>query len=372
MNQPLTNTMNASPVRRVVISAGGTGGHIFPALAVANVLRKKGVEVSWIGTSAGMESRIVPEHGIDMDYVDVAGLRGNGVLGWLKAPLRLLRATRACMKVLNQRDPVVVLGLGGFVTGPVGVASWLRGIPLVIHEQNAVSGLTNRLLARIATRLLEAFPGALHSKNKPYVTGNPVRQEIADLADPALRLDGRSGPVRLLVLGGSLGAKALNEVVPEALARMPETLHPVVRHQAGKATLDLARQKYEDLGLEAEVTEFIDDMAEAYGWADYVICRAGALTVAELAAAGLPAILVPFPHAVDDHQTANALYLTRQGAAMLCPQPECKPPLLAARMTDMSKRSRRLNMAAKARALALSDAATVVADHCLEVAKGNQ
>ncbi len=356
----------SDPQPRIVITAGGTGGHIFPALAVAKYLMAKGVSVSWIGTANGMEARVVPEHGIEMDFIEVSGLRGNGLKGWLMAPFTLTKASFQALKILQKRQPAAVLGLGGFVTGPVGFCAWINKIPLLIHEQNAVAGMTNKLLSRFATTILEAFPGALPSSSKTELTGNPVRQEILDLSNPIARLGERSGRARLLVVGGSLGAKVLNEVVPVAVSRLAEGLRPLVRHQAGERTLQVAVQAYADAGIEADVSAFIDDMAAAYEWADFVICRAGALTVAELAVVGVPSILVPFPYAVDDHQTANALYLSRHGAAMLCVQKECEPPLLAARITDMCKRSRRVDMAARAQSLALPDATEKVAKACLQ------
>ncbi|MCB1735381.1 MAG: undecaprenyldiphospho-muramoylpentapeptide beta-N-acetylglucosaminyltransferase [Gammaproteobacteria bacterium] len=365
--------MNANLINaHVVITAGGTGGHVFPALAVARELRRRGVGVSWIGTHHGLEARLVPAAGIDIDWIEVSGLRGNGALGWVRAPFTLLRALRQAMRALSARAPAAVLGMGGFVTGPVGVAAWLQGNPLLIHEQNAVSGLTNRVLARLARRVLEAFPNSLAGTGeKTVLTGNPLREEIAGLGaqrDSGAPTADHEGPTRLLVIGGSLGALALNENVPKALALVPKAIRPMVRHQAGEKTLEAAQQAYRTSGVEAEVTAFIEDMAEAYAWADFAICRAGAMTVAELAAAGLPAILVPFPHAVDDHQTANARYLSDAGAAVLCPQDEVAPPLLAARISDLCKRSRRQDMATAARSKALPDATLRVVDQILEVA----
>ncbi|MCP5143022.1 MAG: undecaprenyldiphospho-muramoylpentapeptide beta-N-acetylglucosaminyltransferase [Chromatiales bacterium] len=356
----------------VVITAGGTGGHVFPALAVASELRRLGIGVSWIGTRHGLEARVVPAAGIDIDWIEVSGLRGNGALGWLKSPFTLWRALRQALAAVSARKPDAVLGMGGFVTGPVGVASWLRRVPLIVHEQNAIAGLTNRLLARIATRVLEAFPNSFAGKVRNAVhTGNPIRAGIAALAahpDPVGRLSAREPRARLLVIGGSLGAKALNETVPAALALVPAAVRPMVRHQAGEATLETARQAYADNSVEAEVTPFIEDMAEAYAWADFAICRAGAMTVAELAAAGLPAILVPFPHAVDDHQTANARYLSDAGAALLCPQYEMQPPLLAARIHDMCRRPRRHDMVTRALSMAMPDATQRVVAQILDAA----
>ncbi|MGH8561955.1 MAG: undecaprenyldiphospho-muramoylpentapeptide beta-N-acetylglucosaminyltransferase, partial [Nevskiales bacterium] len=292
--------------------AGGTGGHVFPALAVAERLRELGHRVVWMGTQAGLEARVVPAHGLPIEWITIAGVRGKGLLTLLLAPLELLRALLQAIGILRRYRPQVVIGLGGFVAGPGGFAAWLLGRPLIIHEQNAIAGLTNRLLARLARRVLEAFPDTFPVSGKRLTVGNPVRPEIAALPPPEQRLAGRSGAVRMLVLGGSLGALALNRGVPQALALLPPELRPDVRHQAGR-TLDEANKAYAAAGLDIQPEAFIEDMAAAYAWADLLVCRAGALTVAELAAAGLPALLIPFPHAVDDHQSANAHYLVSAG-----------------------------------------------------------
>ncbi len=359
---------------RILIMAGGTGGHVFPALAVARELGARGVEVSWLGTRQGLEAELVPAAGFPIDYIAVSGLRGKGAVGWLLAPLRLLRALGQALRILRQRRPAAVLGMGGFVTGPGGVGARLLRLPLVIHEQNAVAGLTNRLLAPLASQVLEAFPGSVGTRGA-RVTGNPVRAEIASLPVPEERAAGRAARLRVLVLGGSLGAAALNETVPAAIARLPEALRPQVRHQAGKRNIDQARTAYARAAVEAEVMPFLDDMAEAYGWADLVICRAGALTIGELAAAGLPALLVPFPFAVDDHQTRNAAFLSTAGAAELLPQQRLDAEQLAERLTGYAEdaargRLRLLEMAGRARALARPEATASVADACLAVAQG--
>jgi len=352
-----------------MIMAGGTGGHVFPALAVAQELRAQGVEVSWLGTRQGFESRVVPEYGFPMEWVRVEGLRGNGLAGWLRAPMVLTRALLQSRQAMRQRRPGVVLGMGGFVTGPGGVMARFLGIPLVIHEQNSVPGLTNRWLAHLATRVLEAFPGSFPA-GRARVCGNPVRREIAALPEPQARLGGRQGPPRLLVLGGSQGAQALNVQVPAGLAKLPPELRSDVRHQAGRGKREQTAAAYDAAGVVAEIGEFVSDMAEAYGWADLVICRAGALTVSELAAAGLGAILVPYPHAVDDHQTRNAEHLVQAGAAQLLPQSELTPETIAARLTLLlADRDSLLRMAQAARTLARSDAAEAVARVCLEVAR---
>lgn len=358
---------------RILIMAGGTGGHVFPALAVADALRDRQVEVLWLGTREGLEARVVPQAGYPLRVLDVQGLRGTGLARWLAAPFRLALALVQALRILGRERPHAVLGMGGFVTGPAGLAAWLTRRPLLIHEQNAVAGLTNRLLAPLAVRVMEAFPGALGRKRAPVHTGNPVRDAIAGLPDPAQRLAGRHGPLRLLVVGGSLGAAALNERVPQAVAALAAGQRPEIRHQTGPRHIEAALAAYRSAGVEARVEPFIEDMAEAYGWADLVLCRAGALTVAELAAAGVAAILVPFPHAVDDHQTRNAEYLVKGGAAELVQQSELSPEVLRARLETYlgpQGRARLLNMAQQARALARPEATRAVAQACMEVAHG--
>lgn len=352
----------------IVVMAGGTGGHVFPALAVAERLRELGHEVVWMGTRAGLEARVVPAHGFAVEWVAIGGLRGKGVMTLLLAPLRLLRALTQAFAILRRRRPQLVIGLGGFVTGPGGLAAWLLRRPLVIHEQNAIAGLTNRLLARLARRVLEAFPDTFPENARRRTVGNPVRAGIAMLPPPAQRQSGRSGPARLLVLGGSLGALALNRGVPQALALLPEDLRPQVRHQAGR-TLEEAKKAYAAAGLDIEPEAFIDDMAAAYAWADLVVCRAGALTVAELAAAGLPALLVPFPHAVDDHQTANAQYLVSAGAALLIQERDLTPAVFAdALQSLLSDRPKLQRMAEAARRRAWPRARDQIVDECLVLA----
>ncbi|WP_123589441.1 undecaprenyldiphospho-muramoylpentapeptide beta-N-acetylglucosaminyltransferase [Salinisphaera orenii] len=352
-----------SRVPHVLIMAGGTGGHVFPALAVAEALIARGARVSWLGTSAGIEARLVPERGLELHTIDVAGLRGKGALSWLTAPLRLLRAGGQALAVVRRLAPQLVVGMGGFASGPGGLAARLLRRPLLIHEQNAAAGLTNRGLARIATTVLQAFPDTFTGAEARTV-GNPVRREILALPAPAARWAGRDGPVRLLVLGGSGGALAINERVPAALAQLAPAIRPVVRHQAGR-TLDAARAAYAEHGVEGEVSAFIDDMAAAYGWADAVICRSGALTVAELAAAGLPAILVPYPFAVDDHQRANGRYLVEAGAAELIDQDTLTVARLAEAMRALcADRERLLARAESARAAAWPRATDDIADAC--------
>ena len=357
--------MSGAPV---LIMAGGTGGHVFPALAVARALRGRNEEVVWLGTRQGLESRIVPQEGIDLETIRVSGLRRKGGLAWLAAPWRLAVALADAVSVLRRRRPKVVLGMGGFASGPGGLAAWILGRPLVIHEQNAVAGLTNRLLAALAREVLEAFPGSFSGSRSARLVGNPVRADIVAIAQPGERLASRTGPLRLLVLGGSQGARALNENVPHAVALMPAAGQPEIWHQAGESTLDVARSAYRDARVPARVDAFIQDMAAAYAWADVVVCRAGALTLAELAAAGLPSVLVPFPGAVDDHQTRNAGFFVDAGAAVLIPQSELAPPRLAAELTALqSDRGLLVERARRARSLARPGATAEIADVCREL-----
>lgn len=349
--------------------AGGTGGHVFPALAVAERLRPAGVNVTWLGTQRGLESKVVPEADIPLDFITVTGLRGKGIGVLMRAPIKLIHALLQSLAVLRRRRPDVVLGMGGFASGPGGIAAWLTRRPLLIHEQNAIPGLTNRLLSRLARRVMEAFPGSFPANVGARYLGNPVREAVAAATPPEARLAGRQGPVRLLVLGGSQGARALNEIVPVTLAAMGKELELEVWHQAGARHLEQTRDGYAQHGVQARILDFVTNMAEAYAWADLVLCRAGAMTIAELAATGVGSILVPFPHAVDDHQTSNARFLSEQGAAILVPEAE----LDAARLADLLRelagaRERLLDMARRARALARPSAAQDVAAMCLEVA----
>ncbi|MEN8174670.1 MAG: undecaprenyldiphospho-muramoylpentapeptide beta-N-acetylglucosaminyltransferase [Pseudomonadota bacterium] len=352
---------------RVIMMAGGTGGHVFPALAVATLLRERGWSVTWMGTRNGLEYRVVPAEGFELDTLEVRGLRRSGLLRLLGAPLVLLRALAQAWRILRRRRPHVVVGMGGFATGPGGLAARMLGIPLVVHEQNAIPGLTNRLLVRMATRVLAAFPQAFENRPGVEVTGNPVRREIRALETPGERFTPRDGPLRLLVMGGSLGAQVLNEQIPLAIAGMPGGQRPLVRHQAGRGKADRAQAAYREAGVTAAVSEFIEDVADALSWADLVVCRSGALTVSELAAAGVGAVLVPYPHAVDDHQTANGRFLADAHAAVLLPQAELTPGKLGEILRSMD-RSRLLGMAERARALATPDAAARVAEVCAEVA----
>ncbi len=355
---------------RLMVMAGGTGGHVFPALAVARVLREQGMEIAWMGTREGMEARLVPKEGFRLECIRIAGLRGKGLGAVLAAPIRILRALWESGRILRAFRPNVVLGMGGFASGPGGVMARTLGLPLVIHEQNRVPGLTNQWLARVANRVFEAFPGSFAAARGAEACGNPVRPEITGLPPPAQRFNARTGPGRLLVLGGSLGAKALNETVPAALARLPAAQRPTVRHQCGERTLELARSAYAEASVEADLVPFIDDMAEAYGWADLVVCRAGALTVSELAAAGIGAVLVPYPFAVDDHQVGNARVLSDVGAAELVRQRDLTAAALAGLLAErLADRERLLAMAEAARSRAAPDAAERIAAACWELAK---
>jgi len=356
--------------RPVLIMAGGTGGHEFPALALARLLREQSLEVVWLGTTRGLEARVIPAEGIPLEHLSVGGLRGKGMLSWLTAPFRLAVALAQALAIMRRYRPLVVVGLGGFVTGPGGVAAWLTRYPLVIHEQNAVAGLTNRCLAHLARVVLEAFPGSFGRTVHARVIGNPVRRDISALPPPEERFAGRTGPVRVLVIGGSQGAARLNAVVPFALRRLSGSLAFDVRHQAGERWIDAGRASYAQAGVRADVRPFIEDMGEAYSWADLVICRAGALTVSELAAVGVGAILVPFPGAVDDHQARNAQYLVRAGAAVLIGDRELTAERLAAELQRLcAGRGKLLSMAERARALARPRAADELAASCLELAR---
>ncbi|MFO7276622.1 MAG: undecaprenyldiphospho-muramoylpentapeptide beta-N-acetylglucosaminyltransferase [Pseudomonadota bacterium] len=356
--------------RPVLIMAGGTGGHVFPAIALARALRARSHEVVWLGTRRGLEARVVPSESIPIEWISVGGLRGKGVTTLLLAPFRLLLALWQSLRVMWRHRPAVVVGLGGFVSGPGGLAAWLTGRPLVIHEQNAIAGFTNRCLARFAREVLEAFPGSFGPGVRARTVGNPVREEIRAVPPPAERFASRSSTVRILVIGGSQGAMRLNAVVPYAIARIEDRITCDVLHQSGERWLEAARQNYETAGVRARVVPFIEDMAEAYAWADLVICRAGALTISELAAVGVGAILVPFPAAVDDHQTHNARHLVREGAAVLIPDRE----LTAERLSDellrlCTDRARLLAMAERARALARPQATDELAAACLQHAR---
>jgi UDP-N-acetylglucosamine--N-acetylmuramyl-(pentapeptide) pyrophosphoryl-undecaprenol N-acetylglucosamine transferase len=350
-------------VKSILIMAGGTGGHIFPGLAVAEQMRAAGWEVIWMGARGGMEERLVPRHGYRTAWIRARAARGKGLAQKLLLPANLLFSFWESARHLRRLKPSVVLGLGGYVAFPGGMMASLLDRPLALHEQNAVAGLANRVLAQVSDRVMVGFPGAL--KGAEW-TGNPVREAIAAIAPPEERFLGRSGPLRLLVVGGSLGAQGLNEALPKAIALLPE--RPAVVHQAGEKHLDALKASYAAAGVQGELVAFIDDMARRYAEADLVVCRAGAVTIAELSAGGMASILVPFPHAVDDHQTANARFLAARGAAVLIQQRDLTPEKLAALIRAMD-RTKLLDMAKKARALGKPDAARVVAQRCMEISR---
>jgi UDP-N-acetylglucosamine--N-acetylmuramyl-(pentapeptide) pyrophosphoryl-undecaprenol N-acetylglucosamine transferase len=355
-------------IRRILIMAGGTGGHVFPALAVAGNLRDHAVDVTWLGTQRGLESRVVPAAGYPVEWVSIRGVRRSGVLGWLLLPFRLLLAMFQAWRIIRRTRPDAVLAMGGFVSGPGGLVAWLARRPLLIHEQNAIAGLTNRWLALIADRVMCGFPGAFGALPGARHVGNPVRAEILALPLPAERMANRTGRLRVLVVGGSLGAEIFNKTVPQALRMLSAEQRPEIWHQTGRGQRDATERAYEKTAVTTIVAEFIDDMAAAYGWADVVICRAGAMTIAELCAAGVAAILVPYPSAVDDHQTANARFPAQRDAAILVPQPDFTAAYLAETLQSLANnRELLLKMANNARACAVPDATETVARLCMEV-----
>jgi len=363
--------MTNAKALKVMVMAGGTGGHVFPALAVADELRQKGALVAWLGTERGIETTLVPAANIPLHFIRVEGVRGKGIIGLLKAPFLIVYAIRQALEIMRQEQPDLVIGFGGFASGPGGVAARLLRKPLVIHEQNAVAGTTNRLLARFATKVLTAFDGVFPQAK---VVGNPVRKTISSLPAPFERYEQRQAqqePLHLLVLGGSLGAKAINELLPDALAVLPQHSSVSVWHQTGKKHLETTRELYAQRQVNAKVDAFIDDMATAYAWADIIVCRAGALTVSEIMAAGAAAVLIPLPSAIDDHQTFNAAILSDVGAGISLAQNDLSAEKLASIfLTNLNERERLMNMAEKARELSSPDAAAVVATICLEAARG--
>ena len=359
---------SAGPARlagTILIMAGGTGGHVFPGLAVADEMRGRGWNVVWMGARGGLEARLVPARGYPVAWIRAAALRGTGLAAKLLLPLNLLIGFWQSARAILRHRPDVVLGMGGYVAFPGGMMASLLARPLALHEQNAVAGLSNRVLALVADKSMAGFPGAL--KNAEWA-GNPVRAEIAEIAQPAARYAGRNGPLRILVVGGSLGAQALNEIVPQALGLMAASERPVVTHQAGEKHLESLRLNYSNARVDGELVPFIENMAQRYAEADLVLCRAGAMTIAELSVGGMASVLVPFPHAVDDHQTANARFLSDKGAAILLPQSGLTPERLAGLLRTLD-RSALLEMARRARALGKPDAARLVADRCVDLAK---
>ncbi len=350
----------------LLIMAGGTGGHVFPALTVAENLRHRGVDVVWLGTKYGLEADAVPAAGFDMEWITIYGLRGKGWWGVIRTPFFVLVAVIQTVGVVLRRRPTALLGMGGFVAGPGGLVAWLLRRPLMIHEANAVAGFTNRVLARFACRVLTGFPDTFVPRISAEHVGNPVRDDIARLPEPEARLAGRGRRLRLLVIGGSQGAQIFNELMPDSVAGI--TPEPDVWHQSGRGRAGPVSSAYRHAGLSVRVDEFIDSMGEAYRWADVVVCRAGAMTVAEVSAAGVATIFVPFPHAVSDHQTANARHLVNHGAAMLISQRDLTAHRLRGVIAKLARdRGLVLELARRARELARPDAAVRVADICMEV-----
>lgn len=336
--------------KRLMVMAGGTGGHVFPGLAVAHNLMAQGWEVRWLGTADRMEADLVPKHGIEIDFITISGLRGKGIKAQLCAPFRIFRAIYQAKAIMRRYKPDVVLGMGGYVSGPGGLAAWLCGIPVVLHEQNGIAGLTNRWLSKIAKRVLQAFPGAFPNEE---VVGNPVRTDVLALSSPEIRLSKRTGPIRILVIGGSQGARILNQTIPQVVEQLGNKV--TIWHQVGKGALESVQQDYQQRGLTGhDITEFIDDMACAYAWADIVVCRSGALTVSEIAAVGLPAIFVPFMHK-DRQQYWNALALEKARAAKIIEQPDFNVDTLTQALEALSRASL-LTMAMKAKAIGIPDA----------------
>lgn len=343
-----------------LIMAGGTGGHIFPGLAVAHALRERGWQVHWLGAPASMEARLVPPQGFALETIDFSGVRGKGIKTLALLPWRLLKALGQALAVVRRVQPDVVVGLGGYISFPGGMAAWLSGKPLVLHEQNSVPGMANKLLARVAKQVFTAFPNVFA---QGHWVGNPLRAAFLQHPEPTQRFAGRSGPLRLLVVGGSLGAKALNDVVPQALALLAPGQRPIVTHQSGAAQIEALQQNYAAAGVQATLTPFIDDTAQAFADADIIVCRAGASTVTEIAAIGAAAVFVPFPAAVDDHQTANARFLVDAGAAWLLPQPELSAQTLA-KMLQTLQRPALLQRAIQAKKMQKTEATLMVVSAC--------
>jgi UDP-N-acetylglucosamine--N-acetylmuramyl-(pentapeptide) pyrophosphoryl-undecaprenol N-acetylglucosamine transferase len=355
----------SEPKKTLMVMAGGTGGHVYPAMAVADYLQNLGWKIVWLCTEGGMENRLIENKGYEKAMITMRGVRGKGLLGWLLLPVKLAKAFAQSISAISQYQPNVVLGMGGYSAFPGGLMATLLGKPLVIHEQNSVAGLANKVLAKFATRVLAAFPAVYG--NKAQLVGNPVRFDITQVSAPENRLNEHLGALRLLVVGGSLGAQALNDVIPKALAEIAVENRPQVVHQAGEKHIATLQANYQVAGVVADTKAFINNMAEMYAWADVVICRAGALTVAELSAVGVASVLVPFPHAVDDHQTSNARYLSEAGAAILLPQTEFTVQKLVELIKDLS-REKCIDMAIRGRALGKPEATANVAKVCMEVA----
>ena len=354
--------------KNILIMAGGTGGHIYPALAVADYLKENGFNLFWLGTDKGLETNVIPDHGYPLLKINVVAVRGKGLVRLLIAPIMLLLALIQALLIIIKIRPVAVLGMGGFASGPGGIAAWLMRVPLLIHEQNAIAGLTNKLLAPLAVSVMTAFPGVFKETDKVTITGNPVRSDIINLSKPKERhINNDARLIKVLALGGSLGAKVLNDVIPKSLIALAADFEVEVKHQCGEKHYEVMRTAYDNSKINSEVTSFIDDMAEAYAWADVVVCRAGALTIAELAASGVASILIPFPSAVDDHQTANGNYLTTEGAAILIQEAQFTVDKLKEVLLQLINTPEcLLEMAIRARSLAKPKATKLVANICME------
>lgn len=354
---------------RVLIMAGGTGGHVYPGLAVAQALREKGVEVVWMGTRKGLEARVVPAAGFSLEFINISGLKGKGMLTWLLLPFRLSRALLQSWAIVRRLQPTAILSMGGFVAGPGGLVGWLMGKPLLVHEQNGIAGFTNRILSLFAKRIMTGFPGVFSHYQKTEYVGNPVRAEIGALAMPDIRLATHSGPLKVLVIGGSQGARKLNQVIADVIHQWDTESSPEVWHQCGERWLEETRERYGEAGRKKiRLMPFIENMAEAYDWADVVICRSGAMTIAELAAAGVASVLVPFPYAADDHQTANAAFLAARDAAVLIPEAQLTVGRLHEALHDLDQnRDVILKLAMNARACAMPGACDRMVEICQEV-----
>jgi UDP-N-acetylglucosamine--N-acetylmuramyl-(pentapeptide) pyrophosphoryl-undecaprenol N-acetylglucosamine transferase len=347
--------------KTVVVMAGGTGGHVFPGLAVAKQLSAQGWKVSWLGTKDRMEAQLVPDHGYEIDFIDIAGVRGNGLKRLIKAPFQIMKSILQARKVLRERKVNLVIGMGGFASGPGGIAAWMLGIPVILHEQNAAAGMTNKMLARFSQKILMGFAGAFDNE-KAILVGNPVRDALVKL--PKKEISKKPAPLKILIVGGSLGAKVLNDLLPSVMEKLEKKDFSVI-HQSGKGHFDALKKAYENVNFNAEVREFITDMDTVYEWADLVICRAGALTVAEVAVVGLPAIFVPLPHAVDDHQTKNAQDLVKKKAAILIAQKELNQDALCEHLLRFNKNRTLLqSMSNKCKEGAITDATEHVVDIC--------
>ncbi len=355
-------------MKMLMVMAGGTGGHIYPALAIAKELQNKGVSIVWLGTREGLEARVIPQQGIDIEWIDIKGVRGTGMLRWLKLPLQLSKAVLQALAIFNRRKPDALLSMGGFVAGPGGIAGKLKSIPLILHEANAIVGLTNKVLAMIATKVMCAFPATKGLTKNAEVVGNPVRKDIIDLHQSNLRLTDESQKLRLLIVGGSQGALSLNQALPNAINQIDPSIRPEIRHQTGKDRSARVIEDYNKLGLDVDVREYLDDIAESYQWADLIICRAGAMTIAEITTAGLPALIVPYPFSAGDHQVFNAEYLVENEAAELLLHEHLTSESLALRLSELlSDRKRLAQMSANTLALAKTDATQKAVNVCEQV-----